>query len=273
MRKLIWTIIIFSLFGVILFFKSGKGHFNYIVQKDIVFKTVDGIDLKADIYLPDYSGKKPGVLVVHGGGWDKISGDMTTICKDLARAGFVAFNINYRLAPVSLYPKSSEDVLDGAKWFKKNAEKFFVDPSRIGAWGYSAGSQLVLLLGLNPENGIRAIVSGGTPAYFPYWPHSPIITKFIGASYQEKPEIWLAASPLTHVQANSPPVFLYNGQWDRLVDVDQMYMLKDALIKKHREIETYVAPFMGHITTYLFSQESIDLGIEFLSRHLHPITL
>ena len=56
--------------------------------------------LKADIYMPPGEGPFPGMLVVHGGGWfvgtrAQLSGQAQL----LARQGFTAVAISYRLAP------------------------------------------------------------------------------------------------------------------------------------------------------------------------------
>ena len=69
------------------------------------------------------------------------------------------------------------------------------------------------------------------------------------------------------VSENSPPVFLYHGAWDRLVEPEQMDMMAAALQKKNREVKTYKASLLGHIAVYLFSYSSVTQGIEFLKAH------
>ncbi len=66
---------------------------------------------------------------------------------------------------------------------------------------------------------------------------------------------------------NSPPVFLYHGGWDRLVEAEQMAMMAAALQKNNREVKTYKADFLGHIAVYLFSYSYVTQGIEFLKAH------
>lgn len=243
------------------------GNQPFEVTRGVVYKSVEGKMLKGDIFRPADTGPKPGVVVVHGGSWASRSGDMEGIAERLAREGFVAFNITYRLAPESLYPKAVEDVRDAIKWLHENAAKYGVDKKKISGWGYSAGAHLILLVGLDARTGLQAIVAGGTPAYFPAWPHSPIIKKFIGKSLKEAPELWREASPALHVKKDSPPVFLYHGYGDTLVEADQMYRMRDALVAAHRPVETYEVPILGHIGVYLFSRKSEDLGVDFLKKH------
>ena len=241
---------------------------DFTVQKNITYKTLGTQELKGDFYLPEGGEKKPAVIVVHGGGWDTRAGQMREICLDLARSGFVVYNITYRLAPASLYPASVEDVRDAIQFVYDHADQYLVDRERLGAWGYSAGAHLVSLVGLNPANHIKSVVAGGTPGDFLAWPHSPIVGKYIGKTLQEAPDTWKEASPVYHIRSDSPPMFFYHGRLDHLVEVEQMYKMKAALDAKHVEVETYEAHWLGHIFTYLFSQKSIDLGVNFLEKHL-----
>jgi acetyl esterase/lipase len=241
-------------------------HHTYKVEKDLVYKTIDGIELKGDIYQPEDGGLKPAVLVVHGGGWKARSGDMVSICEDLARAGFVAFNITYRLAPKTHFPKAVEDVRDALAWLKSNSAKYEVDPQQISGWGYSAGANLILLAGLDPAQKMQAIVAGGTPADLPAWPDSSMVFGFIGSTFKEKPELWKEASPIYHVQAGSPPVFLYHGEWDHIVEIAQMDKMQAALVEKNVPVETLRLHLMGHLAVYFFSQKAVDQGIRFLEK-------
>jgi acetyl esterase/lipase len=243
--------------------------FHYSVQKKIVYKNVDQQALTGDLYTPDYVGKKPAIIVVHGGGWDSRAGQMTEIAASLAEVGFVVFNITYRLAPEALYPKAVEDVLDAVRFIQAHADDYEVDTKRLGGWGYSAGSQLILMVGLDSANGLKAIVAGGTPADFTAWPDSPIIHKYIGKTLAEAPDVWREASPVNHVKKESPPVFLYHGEWDKIVEPEQMAYMEKALKDKGVEVKTHTVSWTGHIAVYLFSKKSIRLGAEFLRAHLH----
>jgi acetyl esterase/lipase len=241
---------------------SFKTKYNQLV------KSVDGEDILGDLYIPDSEGLKPAVVVVHGGGWHARSGDMAGICKKLARNGFVVLNARYRLTPEHKYPKAVEDVRDAIRWFSQNAEKFGADKNKIGGWGYSAGAHLILLAGLDPNIGLKAIVSGGTPADLTVWPKSPLVTPFLGVKYVENPKLWSEASPVNHVKEESPPVFLYHAKGDSLVEVEQMYKMQTALTKKKVDVETYEGQHWGHITQYIFGFEAENKSVEFLKRKL-----
>jgi len=242
--------------------------YSFREERDRVYKNADNIKLTADFFIPEIPGPKPAVLVVHGGGWTKRAGDMEWICKDLARAGFVAVNITYRLAPGSVYPKAVDDIRDATHWLKAHAAEYEIDSSRIAGWGYSAGANLVLLAGLDPKLGMKAVVAGGAPADLTVWPKSSEVKKFIGHPLDSHGNLWAEASPINHVRADSPPVFLYHGEWDWIVSLEQLRKMQLALHQKKVPHESYIAPKMGHLLVYLFSQESLERGVEFLRRKM-----
>ena len=258
------------LFWGLLGCSSLGGKTGMHVEDGLVFKSVSEGPLKGDLYLPEGPGPHPAIVVVHGGGWARRSGDMVSLCRDLARAGFAAYNVTYRLAPTHRYPLPVEDVRDAIVWLKSQAREHAIDPERISAWGYSAGAHLILMAGLSGELGLKAIVAGGTPADLTAWPESPLVTDHIGGTFVQKPDLWREASPARHVTGNSPPVFLYHGKWDTLVEPEQMAKMEKALKEKDRPVETYAVPFMGHVAVYFLSQESVTRGIEFIRRATRP---
>jgi len=241
---------------------------NFEIKKDLVFKKGEGFELKGDIYEPRGAGLHPGVIVVHGGGWTRRQGDMTGICRDLANAGFVAFNITYRLSPKNHYPAPAEDVRSAIDWFKSHAQEYQVDPERLAGWGYSAGSHLLLLAAIDGSAGLKAIVVGAAPTDLTPWSGSSLIRDFIGAEEKDKPELWKAASPVFHVTEKSPPLFMYHGGADWLVWPHQMEEMAEAMRAKNRPVETHLDPYKGHFTVYLFGQKWVDMGVKYLSDRL-----
>ena len=107
----------------------------------------DGVELFADIYMPPGEGPNPGVLMVHGGAW--AAGSKWNVlfhANQLAQHGYTVAAIDYRLAPKHKFPAQLEDCRAALDWMRANADKYRIDKSRIGAYGYSAGGHLVSLL-------------------------------------------------------------------------------------------------------------------------------
>jgi acetyl esterase len=84
------------------------------------------------------------------------------MASEFARAGYVVFNINYRLAPEHPFPAGLEDVCAAYLWALDNAQRFGGDGGRIVVAGESAGGNLVTSLALaccteRPEPWARAV--------------------------------------------------------------------------------------------------------------------
>ncbi len=126
---------------------------------DVVYKQVDGREIKMDIYLPP-SGKPdqaPVLYYVHGGGWAAGSKDknglplMRPVFELMAEKGAVCVSIDYRLCRKDngiLVRDCVTDAMDGLRFLRKEAARFGIDPARIVVWGDSAGGQLAQMLAL-----------------------------------------------------------------------------------------------------------------------------
>jgi acetyl esterase/lipase len=109
-----------------------------------------------DVFAPALSGnaaparRYPVVLFVHGGTWmvgDKDHGGrVRAVGRSLARQGYVAVLINYRLSPGVRHPEHVKDVARAFAWLRKNVAGYGGDPDRIVLAGHSAGGHLVTLL-------------------------------------------------------------------------------------------------------------------------------
>jgi acetyl esterase/lipase len=94
--------------------------------------------------------RRPAVISIHGGSWargDKGNADWRNVCEWLASEGFVAYSVNYRLVPDVSFPAAIDDVGLAVEWMRANADRYGIDPDRIGAFGGSAGGNLAALLG------------------------------------------------------------------------------------------------------------------------------
>eukprot|EP00929_Paragymnodinium_shiwhaense_P017999 TRINITY_DN12790_c0_g1_i1.p1 TRINITY_DN12790_c0_g1~~TRINITY_DN12790_c0_g1_i1.p1 ORF type:complete len:359 (-),score=35.73 TRINITY_DN12790_c0_g1_i1:359-1435(-) len=146
-----------------------------VVQRDIVYGTVWNpynqtlSTLQLDAYSPPPSDRrtnKPAVVVMHGGTFimgDKTWSEPSTLARNFARTGYVAFSINYRLAPlwemanVKLWgdrgplTMAYEDLQLSLRTITKYAANFSVDVDRLGIAGHSAGALTMLYYGYVPE--------------------------------------------------------------------------------------------------------------------------
>jgi acetyl esterase/lipase len=156
---------------------AGERFFNYVFPAEPILTgnvtygsnvAVTGAaqQLELDIYEPngDTASLRPLVLVAHGGsfiGGSKTGSDVVPICKELAKLGYVAASIEYRLGMNGLPfpgPDSSDateavmrGVHDGraaVRFFRKNAaiggNTYKIDTTNIFFAGVSAGGFIAL---------------------------------------------------------------------------------------------------------------------------------
>ena len=121
---------------------SVTAHLNVVYAQDGDRK------LLTDIFVPK-GGKddKPAIVVVHGGGW--LKGDKTkfrALALKLASLGYVSSAIEYRLGYEAKFPAGIQDCLASVRFLRSQAERYGIDPKRIGAVGGSAGGHLVGLM-------------------------------------------------------------------------------------------------------------------------------
>ena len=196
--------------------------------EDEVYKTVDGRELKADVYIPNIDAEKyPAVLLIHGGGWLTGSKENERImAQQLAKNGYVAVTASYRLGTEAVYPAGVLDLKDAVKWMRKNAEEYKIDPEKIAVLGASAGAQLATLLGVTPDSDIyknenteqsdkvQAIVNIDGIVSFIHPEASKegwMAATWLGGSKSENFKTWKEASPLEYAGENTPPTLFINS--------------------------------------------------------------
>ncbi len=242
------------------------------MEKDVVFRDVDGAKLRGDLFRPDDDAIYPLVLMVHGGAWS--SGDKWELrdhARELAQAGYVAFSINYRLAPDAQMAAQLEDCREALRFAIAKTSEWNADPDRVGAWGYSAGAHLVSMLALDSQASdppLKAVVAGGAPCDFSFVPSKSIILSHVmGGTKAEIPEVYQRYSPLTYVTEDAPPFFIFHGSADLIVPQSCGRRMFDRLSEKRIDSEFYSVPGKGHLLSFLDLQAR-RLAIQFLDRHL-----
>jgi acetyl esterase/lipase len=211
-------------------------------RTDVVYDDRFGDDTKMDVYLPDGDGPRPGVMLIHGGAW--IGGnrsEYTEAAKRLARSGYVAATIEYRLVPKGDWPKDVQDCVCALAWLRKHAAEYKLDPKRVAVWGYSAGGHLASLVGVAAEykdhvpdcatgpTGPPAAVVSGAGGYDFHGAKGWLFDEYLGGSEDEAPDRWAAASPIHHVGPGKPPFLIVAGTADVLSSNERAHAMKDAL--------------------------------------------
>ena len=222
------------------------------IQDDLQYGMGGGEKLLLDLARPAKLDKPtPCIVFIHGGGW--AGGNRKAHYNHMRQAaedGFIAATISYRLVRDGQHrwPAQIEDCKCAIRWLRANAERFSIDPGRIGAIGYSAGAHLSMLLGtLDKEDGlegnggssdqsskVQAVVAyfGPTDLTVEYPPSSRnIVANFIGGSLDERRADYERASPIRYVNAGDAPMLLFHGTKDELVPYEQAFEMATAMTK------------------------------------------
>ena len=236
------------------------------VEHDVTYSTTDGVDLKMDIYYPEFAtGAVPAVIYIHGGAWiqgDKTEGAGATEIPELRSRGYLVAAVNYRLAPQYKFPAQIEDVKCAVRFLRANAAVYGIDPEHIGAWGGSAGGHLVALLGTTDASAgfegscgyadessrVQAVVDMFGPTDLKALSQA-VGSRFLLALFgtvNRNSNIVKRASPITWISDDDPPFLILHGENDDLVPISQSEILYNRLIAEGVPATLVIVENAGH---------------------------
>ena len=221
------------------------------IDRDVTYCTADGVALKMDVYYPRKMTNQPAPVAVnvHGGAWmfgDKLHSETLADIPELLNRGYLVAAVDYRLAPAHKFPAQVEDVKCAVRYLRANAATYHLDANRIGAWGCSAGGQLVAMLGLtdgqpafegngeyrNESSRVQAAVAMSAPADLTMKIYASTraqeFAHVFGAS-SITDSILQRASPINYVSRNAPPFLVIGGEKDTIVPPQQSEILYERL--------------------------------------------
>ena len=261
-------------------------------KRSIAYCTIGERKLLLDVFYPTIRSKEKGtaVMIIHGGGWRSGSRSQHyPLAQRLASLGYVSFTPEYRLSTDALYPAAVYDLKAALRWIHGHAKEFNIDTSKIAVAGFSAGGQLAALLGTTSGNpafegnacnvsyssNLHAIVDMDGTLSFVH-PESgegddskrtSAATHWFGYSKKENPQLWREASPLTHVNKNTPPALFINSS------VARMHAGRDDYIKllSHFNIYNEVKTFEGAPHSFPLFEPWFDSTVKIIDGFLKKV--
>jgi dipeptidyl-peptidase-4 len=247
------------------------------------FPTVDGTVLNGYLIKPadfDPNKKYPVLMYVYGGpGSQNVlnswGGTRDFWHQHLAAEGYLVASIDNRgtgargrdfkhATYANLGKLETIDQIEGAKHLAKMP---FIDPSRIGIWGWSYGgymSSLSLMIGNEVFKTAIAVAPVTTWRYY-----DTVYTERYLQTPQLNPAGYDDNSPITHVNKLKGNFLLIHGTGDDNVHFQNAVDLVNALIAANKQFESFYYPNRNHgisggnTTWHLYTQMT-----DFLKRKL-----
>jgi acetyl esterase/lipase len=288
-RVIITAVVVFLLISSPLY----AGTFS--LHEAIEFAAPDDERLLMDLRIPDGRGPHPVILYLHSGAWimgDRFGGPAIR----QATRGYAVASIEYRLAPQHIWPAQVEDAKAAVRWLRANADRFWLDPDRIGVFGTSAGGHIGAVLGTSGEvawleglelgnaqfsSRVKAVIDlyGPTdllkmeeqkipciPLNGNDWFMPPSL--LMGCPVQQCREWTATANPMTYITADDPPFLIMQGMLDCLVPWKQSVILHDALSAAGVSSQLVLLPRGEHGGSEFDRPEYERVIDEFLDLHL-----
>jgi acetyl esterase/lipase len=205
---------------------------GYRTTANVTYLTVDGNDLKLDVYQSSAATTPNKTLVwIHGGNW--VGGSKEASLLSLLpffQMGWNVVNVDYRLLDVAPAPAAVEDSRCAVRWVIEHAKDYNIDPARMVVSGNSAGGQLALMVGMAPASagfdtrcpGQQEIRVAGVISWYGFpnlmdvleGPNAnAAVGKWIGNGPDRK-DLAHRLSPISYVRAGLPPILLIHGDQD-----------------------------------------------------------
>jgi acetyl esterase/lipase len=218
------------------------------ITPDVVYGHKSGLAMTFDVFTPTEDANGAAVLFMVSGGWYsrwQPAQQMQGMFKPLTDKGFTVFAVRHGSSPKFSIPEAVADVRRSVRFVRSNAERFKIDPNRIGVYGYSAGGHLSLMLGTASDEGdpqatdpinqasdrVAAVVAFVAPTDLRIMVKDapdrlPAYARFPALDLDLKSAE--ADSPLVHVTPDDPPTLLVAGDKDELVPIDHSRNIQQA---------------------------------------------
>ena len=284
--------------------QSGSGSMEYSEKFADVNYVGDGKTYhNLDIYLPkETKDSYPVVIHTYGSAWSmnnyKGSADLKTICAGFLNAGFAVVTPNHRSASDAIYPAALHDIKAVVRFVRGNAAKYKFDTNFVAVSGFSSGGHLSSLtattcgmkegksgsvtVDLEGSLGEFTSFSSCVDAACLWSPPTDIYTMnpisnfgggggtyegaFIGAEREGNEDKWKVASSPYYASEEDPPIIMFHGTSDQIVNIEQSQELYDSL-QKHNVVSEFVKVSGGtHGGNEMYVAANLDKAVEFFNK-------
>jgi len=209
--------------------------------------------------------------------------------------GWALASVDYRLSTQARFPAQVHDIKAAIRFLRAHAAQYALPANRLVIAGSSAGGHLAALVGVTNDHpvlegtvgndtgtssrvqaivdlygasNLMSILSQSTPHGLSV--RVPALDLLLGGQPDQVPALAQLASPITHVDAQDPPLLLLHGDQDPQMPRQQSEELVDAYKRSGRPVVYEVMPGSGHGGPAFTSEASLRRIDGFLRRYLRP---
>ena len=218
-----------------------------------------------EVYLPSKKSQSGEAVVICPGGGYKILAyewEGKDVAKWFNANGIAAIVLKYRLphTPNNIEGRLSPflDLQRAVRLTRYNADKWNIDPHKVGIIGFSAGGHLVSTLGTHFEDNFFTsdsidLISCRPDLMILMYPVITFKEPYLHSGSRhfligDSPDSALIKyySNELHITEKTPPTFLVHATDDKAVPVENSLMFYDELKKKGVSAEMHIFPEGGH---------------------------
>jgi dipeptidyl-peptidase-4 len=233
--------------------------FELAATEEVEVSAEDGAKLIARLVKPagfDPSKKYPVIVYVYGGPHAQVVRDSwgatSLFDQYMASKGFLVWSLDNRGSwgrghawEAALFRETGKrelsDQLAGVRYLKSLP---YVDPGRIGIWGWSYGGYMTLYCLTNAPEAFKAGVAGAPVTHWKFY--DTIYTERYMGTPKENPKGYEASAPLTKAKDVRAKLLLIHGTADDNVHMQNTLAFVDALTKAGRPYQLEIQPGQKH---------------------------
>jgi dipeptidyl aminopeptidase/acylaminoacyl peptidase len=223
--------------------------------------------VEAISFRPAGDGPFPGLLLIPG--YERTARDLVPIGARLANHGFAGVAVSQpgfgkSAGPPDFVGPKTLAVL--AAGYRKLRQESYVDPARMGIWGYSRGGMAASLLVVELDDVKAAVLGAGIYDFQRLYDEStlPGVRKNMMDETGMTKEAVRMRSSVLRMENLKCPVLILHGEADVNVPVSQARILRDRLTQLHKDFEIRLFPGREHS----IGPEVGDLTLDFFQRKL-----
>ena len=242
-------------------------------ERDVIYLKTEGVALTMDVYTPENS-NGIGIIKIVSGGWKsrhtRLNDDYGKLYTD---HGYTVFAVVHGSQPRYKVRDIMGFMHRAVRFVRANAERWNVNPEKLGVTGASAGGHLSLILATKGDDGdpkakdpvdrvssrVQAAAVFYPPTDYRNWAAPGDMAVGVGKQERWQPAfgpesetaegretLGHAMSSIYHISEVTPPVFIIHGDEDPIVPLFQAQSFEKVAKEKGATVEVMIKKGGAH---------------------------